>query len=139
MKTYTPKISEIQRKWYLIDAKSIPLGRIAAKAAIIIRGKHKRNYMPNFDMGDFVVIINVKDLKLTGKKIEQKQYFYHSNYPGGLKTKKLKDLLKNNPTEPLKKAIIGMLPNNRHKAAQIKRIKIYADAQHNHTQELIKV
>jgi large subunit ribosomal protein L13 len=137
IKTYTAKISEIKRDWYLIDAKDIPLGRVATQAAIILRGKHKRSYTPNYDMGDFIVIINAKDIKLTGKKLEQKKYFSHSNYPSGLKTSTLKELMKKDATEPLKRAITGMIPVNHHKMAQVKRAKIYSDDNHKHTQQLI--
>lgn len=137
MKTYTAKVGEIKRNWYLIDAKNIPLGRVATQAAIILRGKHKRSYTSNYDMGDFVVVINAKDVKLTGKKLEQKKYQHHSNYPGGLKTSTLKELMKKNPTNPLKRAINGMLPENHHKQAQVKRAKIYSSDKHKHTQKLI--
>jgi large subunit ribosomal protein L13 len=139
IKTYTAKVDEIKRNWYLIDAKDIPLGRIATQAAIILRGKHKRSYTPNYDMGDFVVIINAKDIKLTGKKLEQKKYQHHSNYPGGLKTETLEKLMKKDPTEPLRRAIVGMITENHHKKAQVQRIKIYSDDNHKHTQKLIKL
>jgi large subunit ribosomal protein L13 len=139
MKTYTAKVNEIKRNWYLLDANQKPLGRVATKAAIILRGKHKREYTPNYDMGDFVVIINAKKVFLSGKKIEQKEYIHHSNYPGGLKTVSLKDLIKKRPTEPLKRAIRGMLPENHFKPEQINRLKIYADENHKHTQKLIKL
>lgn len=137
MKTFIPKIRDIQRNWYLLDAKDKILGRVATQAAIIIRGKHKKDYTANFDMGDFVVIINAKFVALSGKKLEQKKYFRHSGYPGGLKSESLKNLIKTKPTEPLNRAIIGMIPENRLKANQIKRIKIYADENHKHTQKLI--
>ncbi|MBU2595238.1 50S ribosomal protein L13 [Patescibacteria group bacterium] len=137
MKTYTAKVNEIKRNWYLIDAKDKILGRVATQAAIIIRGKHKKDYTANFDMGDFVVIINAKFTALSGKKLEQKKYFRHSGYPGGLKSESLKNLIKTKPTEPLNRAIIGMIPENRLKTNQIKRIKIYADENHKHTQKLI--
>jgi len=139
MKTYIPKIKEIERKWYLIDAKDKILGRVATKAAIILRGKHKIDYTPNFDMGDFAVIINAKSIALSGKKLEQKKYFCHSNYPGGLKSESLKNLMKIKPTEPLRLAIEGMIPKNRLKAKQVERIKIYADENHKHTQKLISI
>lgn len=138
-KTYTAKVGEIKRNWYLIDAKDIALGRVATQAAIILRGKHKRSYTPNYDMGDFVVIINAKDVKLTGKKLEQKKYQHHSNYPGGLKTLTLKELMAKNKTEPLKRAIKGMIPQNHIKVAQIKRVKIYSGDKHKHTQKFFKL
>ncbi len=138
MKTYTAKINKLKRNWYLIDAKGIAMGRVATMAAIILRGKHKRDYTPNFDMGDFVVIVNSKKILLTGKKIDQKEYHRHTGYPGGIKTDTLKNLLRIRPTEPLKRAIIGMIPNNKFKPSLVKRIKIYADENYKHTQKLIK-
>lgn len=139
MKTYSAKKSEIKRNWYLIDAKGTPMGRAATQAAILMRGKRKRDFTPNQDMGDFVVIINAKHVKLTGKKLEQKQYWHHSNYPGGLKNETIKNLLKTKPTEPLRRAIYGMIPANRLKSGQIKRLKIFADDHQNITQKLTKI
>ena len=139
MRTYTAKKSEVKRNWYLLDGRGKILGRIATQAAVIIRGKHKKNYTANVEMGDFVVIINAKLIKYSGKKIEQKEYFRHSGYPGGLKSVSLKELKRTDPTEPIRRAIIGMMPDNRLKQEQIKRIKIYADDKHQHTQKLIPV
>lgn len=139
MRTYTAKKSEIKRNWHLLDGRGKILGRIAAQAAVIIRGKHKKNYTPNIEMGDFVVIINAKLIKYSGKRIEQKEYFRHSGYPGGLKSVSLKGLKKVDPTEPIRRAIIGMIPNNRLKQEQVKRIKIYANDKHQHTQKLIRI
>lgn len=139
MRTFIPKLKEIKRNWYLINAKDMVLGRLATKTATILRGKHKVDYTPNFDMGDFVVIINAAYIKLTGKKMEQKEYIHHTNYPGGIKSKILKDVFKSNPSEPLKRAIIGMIPDNHHKKTQIKRLKIYNDEKHKQTQDLIRL
>lgn len=139
MKTHIAKIKEIERKWYLIDAKDKILGRVATQAAIILRGKHKIDYTSNFDMGDFVVIINAKSVALSGKKLEQKKYFRHSGYPGGLKSESLKNLMKIKPIAPLRIAIEGMIPKNRLKIKQVSRIKIYADENHKHTQKLILI
>jgi len=139
MKTYTAKINNLKRNWYLIDATDTPMGRVATKAAIILRGKHKRDYTPNYDMGDFVVIVNSKKVLLTGKKLEQKEYHRHTRYPGGIRTETLKNLLKTRPNEPLKRAIIGMIPNNSFRTSQVKRIKIYSDENYKHTQKLIKI
>ena len=139
MRTYTAKKSEVKRNWYLLDGRGKILGRIATQAAVIIRGKHKKNYTANVEMGDFVVIINAKLIKYSGKKIEQKEYFRHSGYPGGLKSVSLKELKRTDPTEPIRRAIIGMMPDNRLKQEQIKRIKINADDKHQHTQKLIPV
>jgi len=139
MKTYIIKKADIKRNWYLIDATGKSFGRIAAQAAIILRGKHKKEYSANFDMGDFVVITNAKEAVYTGKKMEQKKYYWHSGYPGGIKSITLKDLSKKDPSAPIKRAISGMLPQNRLKKEQIKRIKVYADENHKHTQKLIKI
>lgn len=139
MKTYIIKKSDIRRNWYLIDAKGKSFGRVAAQAAAILRGKHKKEYSANFDMGDFIVITNAKYALFTGKKMEQKNYYWHTGYPGGIRSKSLKDLMKSDPCQPLKRAIHGMLPQNRLKNNQLKRIKIYADQNHKHTQKLIEI
>ena len=139
MKTYSAKKSEIKRNWYLIDAKDRPLGRVATQAAIILRAKHKKTYTPNLDAGDFVVIINAKDIRLTGKKAEQKEYWHHSGYPGGIKKETYLELIKKDPTEPLKRAIMGMLPVNHFKQDQILKLKIYVNDKHPHTQKLIPI
>ena len=139
MKTYIIKKADIKRNWYLIDAKGKSFGRVAAQAAVILRGKHKKEYSANFDMGDFVVITNAKYALFTGKKMEQKNYYWHTGYPGGIRKTILKDLFKKDPSEPLRKAIYGMLPQNRLKNNQLKRIKIYADENHKHTQKLIEI
>ncbi len=136
-RTYVAKKNEIERNWYLLDAKELALGRAATRAAVILRGKHKRNYTANVDLGDFVVIINAKLIKYSGKKIEQKEYTRHTGYPGGIRSISLKKLQIIDPTEPIRRAIMGMLPDNRLKPEQIKRIKIYADDKHQHTQKLI--
>lgn len=136
-KTYTTKKNELKRNWFVIDAKGLALGRVATRAAVILRGKHKRNYSPNMEMGDFVVIINAELIKYSGRKIEQKKYIRHTGYPGGIKSVSLKKLKKDDPTEPIRRAIIGMIPDNRLKQNQIKRIKIYANDKHKHTQKLI--
>lgn len=138
-KTYTAKKSEIKRSWYLLDGRGKILGRIATQAAVILRGKHKTNYTPHIDMGDFVVIINAKFIKYSGKKIEQKQYIRHTGFPGGIRSIALKELKRIDPTQPIRRAITGMIPDNHHKQEQVKRIKIYSDANHKHTQKLIKI
>lgn len=139
MKTYSAKIRDIKRNWYLLDAKNKIMGRVATQAAVILRGKHKPNFTPNQDMGDFVVIINAKDIKLTGKKREQKEYIRHTGYPGGIRKEELKDLLRSKPTKPLKKAVLGMLPANHFKSIQARRLKIYQKDKHRHKQKLINL
>jgi len=138
MKTYSIKKSEIKRDWYLIDAKNKVLGRVATTAANLLRGKHKVSFTPNQDAGDFVVIINASKVRFTGKKLEQKKYIRHTGYPGGLRSKTLKELIKENPTEPLKRATLGMIPANRLKKEIAKRLKIYTLDKHKHTQKLNK-
>lgn len=111
------------RKTHVIDAKDKVLGRLASEIAILLRGKHKSDFIPNKDMGDFVVVKNVEKMKITGKKIEKKKYIYHTGYLGGLKEIPLKKILKENPKKVLKKAVFGMLPKNKLRAKQIKRLK----------------
>ncbi len=114
----------MQRDTHTIDAKDKVLGRLATKIVPLLRGKHKRDFVPHIDNGDFVVVKNVSEMKITGKKLEQKKYYRHSGYLGGLKETPLKVLFKEKPSEVLKKAVFGMLPKNRLRAKQIKRLKI---------------
>ena len=114
----------MQRKTHTIDATGKVLGRLAAEIAILLRGKHKPDFAPYKDEGDFVVVKNIGKLKFTGKKIDQKKYYHHSGYLGGLKEKSLKELLKENPSEILKRAVWGMLPGNKLREKMIKRLKI---------------
>jgi len=113
----------MNRQTHIIDATGKVLGRLASEIAILLRGKHKPDFVPYKDMGDFVIVKNVEKLKLTGKKIEQKKYFRHSGYIGGLKETSLKELFQSKPSEVLKKAVFGMLPKNKLRAKQIKRLK----------------
>lgn len=132
MKTYSPKKQDIDRKWYIVDAKDQTLGRIAVKIAVKLRGKDKPLFAPHVDCGDFVVVINAEKIKVTGDKMESKKYYRHSGYPGGLKTTPLKDLMVKKPTEALKKAIAGMIPANRLKKNILAKLKIYAGDEHPH-------
>lgn len=113
----------LERKTHIIDASGKVLGRLATNIAIILRGKHKASFDPAKDMGDFVVVKNVNKIRLTGKKMEQKKYFHHTGYLGGLKEVALKEVFKKNPAEVLKKAVFGMLPKNKLRVRQIKRLK----------------
>ena len=131
-KTYIPKIQEIQRKWYLINAEGLTLGRLASKIATLLMGKHKNNYTPFFDTGDFVVVINAEKIKVTGKKLEQKLYRHHTGYPGHLKEERLMDLLARKPEEVSRRAVWGMLPHNRLGRRLIRKLKVYAGSQHPH-------
>lgn len=113
----------IKRENHKIDATGKVLGKLAAQIAVLLKGKDKPGYMPNKDTGDFVTVANVKDMEITGKKIEQKKYYHHTGYLGGLKTQTLKVLIVKNPAEVLRKAVLGMLPKNRLQAKRIKRLK----------------
>ncbi|MFC1585096.1 50S ribosomal protein L13 [Fibrobacterota bacterium] len=126
------KKNDINRKWYLIDAKDQILGRISSKVAIILQGKHKPNFSTNLDNGDNVVLINAKDIKLTGNKAEDKSYFSHSTYPGGGKTVAFKQAINKSPAFPLIHSIKGMLPKNARGRHILKKLHVYADGDHPH-------
>lgn len=130
--TYMAKPNEVERKWYIIDAEGQTLGRLASEAASILRGKHKPQFTPHVDTGDFVVIINAEKIVVTGNKLQDKFYYRHSGYPGGLKKTSLKDMLNKHPERALQNAIFGMLPKNRLGNALKKKLKIYAGAEHPH-------
>lgn len=131
-RTYTPKASEIQRGWVIIDAEDIVLGRLASHAAIILRGKNKATFTPHMDMGDFVIIINADKVALTGQKAEQKRAYRHSGYPGGISSIGYAELLEKNPTRAVEKAIRGMLPKTALGRAQMRKLKVYEGAEHPH-------
>ena len=142
MKSFLPKKGEIERKWYLIDAEGETLGRLASRIAMVLRGKHKPIYTPSVDTGDFVVVINASKISVTGNKLTQKHYYRHSGYPGGLKDVRLDKLMEKHPEEVIRKAVKGMLPKNKLQANMLKRLKVYAGAEHEHAAqkpELIKV
>jgi len=125
MKTTIPKIEDIKHEHHLIDAKGKVLGRLATMVATLLRGKNKIDFTPNSDMGDFVTIINTQDIKITGDKRKKKIYFRYSGYPGGLKSEILEKLLARDAREVLKKAVYGMLPDNKLRKKQLKRLKVY--------------
>jgi large subunit ribosomal protein L13 len=128
MKTWTAKPGEVERRWYLVDAEGKTLGRLATQIADTLRGKGKPEYTPHVDTGDFVVVVNAEKIAVTGDKL----YYRHSGYPGGLKSRPLRDELERRPTEVLRKAVKGMLPRNRLARAQIRKLKIYAGPEHPH-------
>ncbi len=128
--TYSVKKSEIERKWYIIDAANKPLGRVATEAARLLAGKHKPIYTTNLDTGDHVIVINCKDVKLTGNKAEQKMYRHHSGYIGGMKEVKAGDMLANNPEKAMTLAIKGMLPHNSLGAQMLRKLRVYAGSEH---------
>ncbi len=132
MKTQFAKKNEFEKKWYLMDANDRVLGRLATKIANYLRGKNKPIFTPNADTGDFVVIINAAKIKLTGKKLDNKIYYHHSGYPGGIKAATARDRLKTQPEEVIKDAVWGMLPKNRLGRAMLKKLKVYRTSEHPH-------
>jgi large subunit ribosomal protein L13 len=130
--TYTPKAGDITRSWYVIDATDVVLGRLAAAAATLLRGKHKPTFTPNVDGGDFVIVINADKVAISGNKLQNKFLYRHSGYPGGLRARSLGDELQRHPDRVVEKAITGMLPKNR-LGRQIKRkLRVYAGPEHPH-------
>jgi len=132
MKTYNPKPGEIERDWLIVDAEGKTLGRLATQIAERLRGKHKPQFAPHVDTGDFVVVVNAEKIAVTGKKLKQKIYYKHSGYPGGLRERTLEEQLNRQPTEVLRKAVKGMLPRNRLGRQQLTKLKIYAGPEHPH-------
>ena len=132
MKTFMPKAADITRKWYVVDAEGLALGRVASQVANILRGKNKPIYTPNVDTGDFVIVINADKVILTGKKLDQKIYYKHSGFVGGLKETKYRKLLAEKPEEAMRHAVVGMLPKGPLGRQMAKKLKIYAGAEHEH-------
>ena len=132
MRTYSPKASEINRAWFVIDADGMVLGRLATEVARLLRGKHRPYYAPHLDTGDHVVIINADKIVMTSNKAEQKFAYRHSGYPGGLRSTSYAKLLENDPVELVTRAIRGMVPKNRLGRAQMEKLKVYAGASHPH-------
>ena len=132
MKTFVAKPATIEKKWYVVDAAGQTLGRLSTVVADTLRGKRKVTYTPNIDTGDFVVIVNAEKIVVTGKKLDEKTYWRHSGYPGGIKGELLKNLLARRPEEVVRRAGKGMMPHNRLGAAQLRKLKIYAGPEHPH-------
>lgn len=132
MKTYSPKKKDIERNWYIVDAKGKTLGRMSVEIAKVLRGKQKPQFAPHIDCGDFVIVINAKDIHVTGDKLNSKYYYSHSGYPGALKKKPLKDLLEEKPTEVVRRAVAGMIPRNKLKKEVLMKLKIYEGSEHPH-------
>lgn len=132
MKTYSPKKADINRKWYLVDAKGQTLGRLATKVAVKLRGKDKPLFAPHVDCGDFVVVINAAEVAVTGNKMDQKMYYRHSGYPGAIKKTPLKKMMQLKPESVIEKAIEGMIPGNRLRKDILKKLKVYAGSEHPH-------
>jgi large subunit ribosomal protein L13 len=131
-KTWTAKPGEIERRWYLVDAEGKTLGRLATQIADALRGKTKPQYTPHVDTGDFVIVVNAEKIHVTGNKLDDKLYHRHSGYPGGLKSRPLRDELERRPTEVIRKAVKGMLPRNRLARQQLTKLKVYAGPDHPH-------
>jgi len=132
MKTYSAKPSDVTRKWYVIDASEAPLGRVATQIATLLTGKGKPQFTHHIDCGDYVVVINAKDVVVTGNKMDTKMYYRHSGFPGGLTEIVMRDKLAKDPTSAVFQAVRGMLPVNKLRDGRLARLKIYADAEHNH-------
>jgi large subunit ribosomal protein L13 len=133
MKTFMQSKETVARDWYVIDAKDVPLGRVAAKAAMMLRGKHKATYTPHIDCGDYIIIINAKDALLTGNKLDKKMYYNHSRYAGGLRERTAREMKENYPVEMVERAVKGMLPKNRLGRQMYKKLFVYEGAEHPHT------
>jgi len=133
MKTWNAKPGEVTRHWYVVDAEGQTLGRLATQIADTLRGKNKPQYTPHVDTGDFVVVVNAEKIAVTGKKLDEKLNHRHSGYPGGLRTRTLREQLERRPTEVIRKAVKGMLPRNRLSRAQLTKLKVYAGPEHPHS------
>lgn len=132
MQTFMQRKEDVVRNWYIIDATNLPLGRVATKAATILRGKNKPTFTPHIDGGDFVIIINAQKVNLTGNKLEQKMYYNHSGYPGGLRERNAKTMRENYPIEMVERAVKGMLPHGRLGRQMGKKLFVYAGSEHKH-------
>jgi large subunit ribosomal protein L13 len=132
MRTFTPKKDEIEKRWWVINAEGKTLGRLATEVAVLLRGKRKPEFAHFVDCGDFVVVINAEKVNVTGKKLEQKKYYSHSGYPGGIKVKTLKELLEKKPEEVVRKAVWGMIPKGKLGRAVYKKLKVYRGSHHPH-------
>lgn len=132
MKTYMTKPADVERRWYVVDAEGQTLGRLASQIATVLRGKHKPTFNPSIDTGDFVVVINADKIAVTGRRLEQKVYYRHSQYPGGLREITLRDQMQKDPTRVVYLAVKGMLPKNTLGRQMLKKMKVYAGPEHPH-------
>lgn len=132
MKTYSPRPKELTHDWYLVDAEGQTLGRLSSRIATYLLGKHKVQYSPHLDCGDNVVVINASKIAISGNKLEDKKYYHHSGYPGGIKETSLAELLERHPAAAVEKAVYGMLPKNRLSDDRLRRLKVYAGTDHPH-------
>ncbi|QJB56675.1 50S ribosomal protein L13 [Pseudodesulfovibrio sp. zrk46] len=138
MNTYSPKPEDANHEWFIVDATDKILGRLATEITNRLRGKHKPEFAPHMDMGDFIVVINADKIKVTGQKLDKKMYYKHSNHPGGLKEKTLREMLDKKPENVIKAAVKGMLPKNKLAAVQLKKLKVYAGSEHPHAAQAPK-
>ena len=132
MKTYSQKSAEISREWWLVDASSLPLGKLAVIIADKLMGKSKVTYTPHIDNGDYVVVVNAKNLKVTGNKLTDKKYYHHSGFPGGLKELRLEEVIEKDPSVAIEAAVKGMIPKNKLAADRLARLRIFDGAEHTH-------
>lgn len=132
MKTHVTKPGTVEREWFVVDAEGQTLGRLASRIATIIKGKHKPQYSPAVDVGDFVIVVNAEKIQVTGRKMEQKKYYRYTGYPSGLREKTLAQQLEHEPTRVIHQAVKGMLPRNRLRRRMIKKLKVYAGPDHPH-------
>jgi large subunit ribosomal protein L13 len=133
MKTWNAKPGAVERRWYVVDADGQTLGRLATQIAMALRGKTKPEYTPHVDTGDFIVVINAEKIAVTGNKLDDKRYYRHSGYPGGLRSRTLREQLERRPTEVIRKAVKGMLPRTRLGRAQLRKLRVYAGPEHPHS------
>jgi large subunit ribosomal protein L13 len=139
IKTYTPKPEDIQREWLVVDAKDQTLGRLASQIAHLLRGKHKPMFSPHVDVGDYVIVINCDKVRVTGRKLDQKNYYWHSGYPGGLRSRTLREQMDKYPERVIEAAVRGMLPKNKLGRQMIKKMKVYKGDSHPHAAQKPKV
>jgi large subunit ribosomal protein L13 len=132
MKTWTAKATDVERRWYVVDAEGETLGRLATRIADTLRGKTKPTYTPHVDTGDFVVVVNAEKIGVTGDKLDQKRYYRHSGYPGGIRSRTLNEMLERQPEEVIRKAVKGMIPRTKLGRAQLRKLKVYAGTDHPH-------
>lgn len=135
MKTYSLKLGDVEKKWYLVDAEGKTLGRFATQIAAILRGKHKPTFTPHMDMGDNIIVVNAEKVQLTGRKAEQKKYYRHSGYPGGIKVTSFSDMIEKKPKMVITIAVKGMLPHNRLGRKILKNLKVYSGTEHPHASQ----
>jgi large subunit ribosomal protein L13 len=139
MKTYSTRAKDVERRWHVIDASGQTLGKLSTQVAKLLMGKHKPSFAPNIDTGDFVIVLNATKVRVTGKKPQQKTYYHHSGYPGGIKAETYEELIATHPTRVIEHAVKGMLPHNRLGRAMFKKLKVYAGDSHPHQAQVAGV